>query len=153
MVGGWRKLHNEEFHKLHSSPNIFRIIKLRMRWAGQVACMGRRWMLGGWRKLHNEEFHNLHSSPNIFRIIKFRMMRWAGQVACMGRRWMHAGFWWEKPEENRLLWSPRHRWEDITRRLIAYFPLTTYWVFDDTDHIKTFLYCCMCIHCHGNVFI
>jgi hypothetical protein len=27
MVGGWRKLHNEELHNLHSSPGIIRVIK------------------------------------------------------------------------------------------------------------------------------
>jgi hypothetical protein len=40
MVGGWRKLHNEELHNLYSSPNIIRIIKsMRMRWVGHVARM------------------------------------------------------------------------------------------------------------------
>jgi hypothetical protein len=39
-TGGWRKLHNEELHKLYSSPNIFRMIKSRrMRWAEYVAGM------------------------------------------------------------------------------------------------------------------
>jgi hypothetical protein len=28
-IGGWRKLHNEELHKLYSSPSIIRIIKSR----------------------------------------------------------------------------------------------------------------------------
>jgi hypothetical protein len=43
VTGGWRKLHNEEFHSLYSSPSIIRMIKYRsMIWASQVARMGRR---------------------------------------------------------------------------------------------------------------
>jgi hypothetical protein len=30
VAGGWRQMHNEELHNLYSSPNIIRIIKLRM---------------------------------------------------------------------------------------------------------------------------
>jgi hypothetical protein len=38
VMGGWRKLHNEELHNLYSSPNIIRMIKsMRMRWAGHLA--------------------------------------------------------------------------------------------------------------------
>jgi hypothetical protein len=41
VTGGWRKPRNEELHNLHSSPNIIRIIKLRMMWwVRHVARMG-----------------------------------------------------------------------------------------------------------------
>jgi hypothetical protein len=36
----WRKLHNEELNDLYSSPNIVRVVKWRMRWAGHVARVG-----------------------------------------------------------------------------------------------------------------
>jgi hypothetical protein len=37
VTGDWRKLHNEELHKLYCSPNVIKIIKsMRMRWAGHV---------------------------------------------------------------------------------------------------------------------
>jgi hypothetical protein len=38
-TGGLRRLHNEELHNLHSSPNIIRMIKsLKIKRAGHVAC-------------------------------------------------------------------------------------------------------------------
>jgi hypothetical protein len=44
VTGGWRKLLNEELHNLYSSPSVIRMTKpWRMRWAGNVARMGREY--------------------------------------------------------------------------------------------------------------
>jgi hypothetical protein len=41
VVGGCRRLHNEELHNLYASQNIIRMIKSRKwKWTGYVACMG-----------------------------------------------------------------------------------------------------------------
>jgi hypothetical protein len=43
VLGGWRKLHNEELHNLYFSLSIIRINKSRrMRWAGHVARIGEK---------------------------------------------------------------------------------------------------------------
>jgi hypothetical protein len=50
VIGGWRKLHNEELHKLYSLRSIITrtmIKSSRMPWAGHVARIG-----GGRRGMH-----------------------------------------------------------------------------------------------------
>jgi hypothetical protein len=43
VTGEWSKLDNDELNDLYSSLNIVRVTKSRrMRWAGNVACMGER---------------------------------------------------------------------------------------------------------------
>jgi hypothetical protein len=41
IIGGWRKLHNEDLYNLYSSPNIIRMMKSwGMGWVGHVARKG-----------------------------------------------------------------------------------------------------------------
>jgi hypothetical protein len=43
VMGEWRKLQDGVLHNLYSSADIIKQIKSRrMRWAGNVACMGER---------------------------------------------------------------------------------------------------------------
>ena len=50
VIAEWRKLHNEEFNDVYSSPNIVRMIHLRrMKWARHVVHMGEsRGVYGVW---------------------------------------------------------------------------------------------------------
>jgi hypothetical protein len=59
MIGGWRKLHNEELHNLYSSPSTIRIMNSwRMGLAGHVARMGRRGIhVGSWWESQRERDH------------------------------------------------------------------------------------------------
>jgi hypothetical protein len=41
VVGGWRRLRNEELHNLYASSHVINVIKPeRMRWVGHIVCMG-----------------------------------------------------------------------------------------------------------------
>jgi hypothetical protein len=43
VMGGWRKVHNEELHDIYALPSIIRMIKpRRMKWAGHVAQMRKK---------------------------------------------------------------------------------------------------------------
>jgi hypothetical protein len=50
--------------------------------------------------------------PNIIWVIKTRRMRWVGHVACMGQRRNAYRALLGKPEGEKLLRRPSHRWED-----------------------------------------
>jgi hypothetical protein len=40
VMGGWRKLHNEELHNLYSSASVMRIIKSRKKVGGTCGTNG-----------------------------------------------------------------------------------------------------------------
>jgi hypothetical protein len=42
IMGGRRKMHNEELHNFYSLPNIIRMKSMRMRWEGYLARMGEK---------------------------------------------------------------------------------------------------------------
>jgi hypothetical protein len=77
LMGGWRKLHNEELHNLYSSPNIIRIMKSRrMRWAMHVARMGRRRMhISYWWESQKETDHWGDQGVGGFTILKWILER------------------------------------------------------------------------------
>jgi hypothetical protein len=56
----------------------------------------------------------LYTSPNIITVIK--LMRWVGHVTCMGEIRNVYNTLVGKPEGNRPLGRPRHRWEGNTGR-------------------------------------
>jgi hypothetical protein len=66
---------------------------------------------GEWRKPHIEELNDLYASPNIIRVIKLRRIRWAGRVARIGARRVAYRVLVGKPEGERPLGRPRHRWD------------------------------------------
>jgi hypothetical protein len=70
MVGGWRKLHNGELHNLYSSPNIIRLIKWRMKWAGHVTRM---------REKRNA-YRILVGKPEGKRPLRRPRSRWEGNI-------------------------------------------------------------------------
>jgi hypothetical protein len=60
VAGGWRRLHNEELHKLYASPNTIRVIKSReMKRVVHVAGMGeKREHTKFWSESVQVEYHS-----------------------------------------------------------------------------------------------
>jgi hypothetical protein len=67
----WRKLNNEELSELYSSPSIVRVIKSRrIRWAGDVARMGKR----------GDVYRALTGKPEEKRPLGKRRRRWEDNI-------------------------------------------------------------------------
>jgi hypothetical protein len=57
VTGEWRKLHNDELNDLYVSPNMIQANKLRrMRWARQVACIGRETQRILWGNIRERDY-------------------------------------------------------------------------------------------------
>jgi len=70
----------------------------------------------GVEKTTYEEPHDMYASPNVVRVINSRRMRWGpgggGHVNRMVERRGECSVLVGKPERQRPLGRPRHRWED-----------------------------------------
>jgi hypothetical protein len=92
MMGGWRKLHNEELCDLHSSRSIIRIIRSkRMRWAGHGAQIGRRGtLLGYWGESQRERGRYEVQDVGGWIILRWILERCDG-VMLTGLVWLRIG--------------------------------------------------------------
>jgi len=95
ITGELRNLYNEELNDLYSSPDTFRVIKLkRMSWAGHVARMGRREAYTGfwWGNL-GERGH--WGDPGVDERIILR---------CIFRKWDVGGLDWIDLAQDKETW-------------------------------------------------
>jgi hypothetical protein len=91
VTGEWEKLHNEKLNDLYSSPNIVRVIKSRMRWAGHVALMGERrdYRRFWWGNLRERD--HLKDKGVDGRIILKHIFRKWDMVVWTGSSWLRIG--------------------------------------------------------------
>jgi hypothetical protein len=75
VTGEWRKLHNEELNDLYCLPNMVRVMKSRMSWAGNVARLGRGVAYRGFRWGNLRERDHLESPGIEGRLILKRIFR------------------------------------------------------------------------------
>jgi hypothetical protein len=92
VTGERIKLHNEDFGDLCSLPSVIRVIKSRrMRWAGNVARMGRRGTcIGYWWESQRERDHQEDQDVGGWIILGWILERWDG-VMWTGLIWLRIG--------------------------------------------------------------
>jgi hypothetical protein len=65
VVGGWRRLHNEELRNLYASPIIIRVLKSRrMRWAEHVERIGEMIAYKFWLEKLKGRDHSQDQGPD-----------------------------------------------------------------------------------------
>jgi hypothetical protein len=95
VTGGWRKLHNEEFHNLYSSPSIIRMVKSRrMSWAGHVARM----------RENRNAYRILVGMPEGKRPLGRPIRRWVDNIKMDLREIGWGGMDWIDLAQNREQW-------------------------------------------------
>jgi hypothetical protein len=93
----WRKLHNDELHKLYSSPNILKVIKSRrLRWAGYVARM----------KEGRGVYRVLVGRPEGKRPLERPRRRWQDNIKMDLRGMGMDGADWIRLAQDRVPWRP-----------------------------------------------
>jgi hypothetical protein len=93
--GSWRKLHNDELHRLYSSLNNVRVIKSRrMKWAGHVARMGKG----------RGVYRVLIGRPEYERPMGRPRRRWEDNIKMDLRKIGIDGANWIHLEQNRVQW-------------------------------------------------
>jgi hypothetical protein len=96
VIGEWRKLHNEEFNDLYSSPNIVWVIKSRrLSWARHVACMGE------WRGVYRVSV----GKPGGTRSCGRPKHRWKDNIKMGLQEVGHGGVEWIKLAQDRDRWQ------------------------------------------------
>jgi hypothetical protein len=95
VIGGCRKLHNEELHNLYCSPSIITIIKSRrMRLAGHVAQMGEK----------RNAYRILVGKPEGMRPIRRPTHRWEDKIKMDFREIGWGGMDWIDLAQGRDQW-------------------------------------------------